>query len=126
VPLPLNVPQLLDRCLGSRQLVARVLTSFEQRFWADAESIREALAATSHVQAAQAAHRLRGAAANVAAEELCHLAAQIEEAVREQRMDDATRLWDQLRPAWLGFTAACEEYRRTAANDDEPVGENSR
>lgn len=112
--IALDVPQLLDRCLGSRQLIERVLQSFGQRFSEDMELVRVEIEAGSAERTAQAAHRLKGASANAAAVELAKLAAELETAARESQMDRAQRVHRELAAAWPRFAAAREAFKQSA------------
>lgn len=111
--LALDMPQILDRCLGSRQLVERVLQSYSQRFSEDMELIRTEIEAGCAVRTAQAAHRLKGASANAAAPELAELSAELEAAARDEQLDQAQRIYRAMIAAWPRFVAAREEFRQS-------------
>jgi HPt (histidine-containing phosphotransfer) domain-containing protein len=112
--LALDVPQLLDRCLGSRQLIERVLQSYGQRFSEDLELLRVEIEAGSAEQTAKVAHRLKGASANAAALELAGLAAELEAAARDEQLDRAQRVYRELPGAWTRFTAARDAFKQSA------------
>lgn len=113
----LDVPQLLERCLGSRQLIERVLQSFGQRFAEDMELIRVEIEAGSAERTAKVAHRLKGASANAAAMELAELAAELESAARDEQLDRAQRVYRELTAGWTRFAAAREAFKLSARED---------
>ncbi len=108
---PFNVAQILERCLGSRQLVDRVLSSFEQRFKAELEAIRAELVGGDVEALAKVAHRLKGACANAAAEELAEISSELEAAARAELFDQARIICDEMPEAWSRFVAAREAFR---------------
>ena len=83
---PLDVEQLLDRCMGNVEFVERVLTKFHERFSDDLEQLERDVQAGAGESVAALAHRLKGSAANVAAPELHRITAQLEELGRSPRM----------------------------------------
>jgi HPt (histidine-containing phosphotransfer) domain-containing protein len=113
----LNVERLLERCLGSRQLVDKVLQTFADRFSADLEVIRVEIEAGSGERSAKAAHRLKGACANAAADELAELVADLETAARAEQLDQTQKLFRELPSAWSRFVTARETFRREAVAD---------
>lgn len=113
---PLDVAQLLERCLGSRQLVERVLKSFESRFDEELQSVRAELTTRNVESLARAAHRLKGACANAAANELAGLASDVETAAREESFDRAQAAFDKLPDAWSRFLAASASFRQGGAS----------
>jgi HPt (histidine-containing phosphotransfer) domain-containing protein len=110
----LDLPQILERCLGSRQLVERVLQTFAERFAEDLELIRVEIEAGSAERTAKVAHRLKGAAANAAAEELAGLAGEIEAAARDEQLERAQRIYRELPAAWTRFGEAREAFKQLA------------
>ncbi|MDZ4779894.1 MAG: Hpt domain-containing protein [Planctomycetia bacterium] len=113
---PFDVPQLLERCLGSRQLVERVLNSFETRFEPEFQVIGAELTGGDPEAVAKAAHRFKGACANAAADELAGLAAELETAALSENLERAQSVYDRLPEAWSRFQAASATFRRDARN----------
>jgi HPt (histidine-containing phosphotransfer) domain-containing protein len=99
----LDVPDLLDRCLGNLELLERLLTSFESRFWGDVEAIRSGVAARDQKVVARLAHRLKGAAASVSAVRLARAAERIEELARQDDLEDVPDFLDELNVEWSRF-----------------------
>lgn len=112
-PLPLDLHDLAERCLGSFELVERLLNSFEQRFWPEVEQLERALAAGNAELAARVVHTLKGATANVSAERLRRVVAQIENVLRSGSLEDLRAPLEQLRHEWEQFNKAVS-YQRSA------------
>lgn len=117
---PFDVAQILERCLGSRQLVERVLSSFELRFESELEAVRDELSTGDGEALARVAHRLKGACANAAAEELAELSNELETAARAEQFDRARGICDGMSAAWLRFGAASDAFRRGANAESKP------
>jgi HPt (histidine-containing phosphotransfer) domain-containing protein len=76
---PIDARELLDRCMDNIELAERVLTKLQSRFESDMVELEQTLAAKDMKALAGVAHRLKGAAANVAAHGLRNCAAELEE-----------------------------------------------
>jgi HPt (histidine-containing phosphotransfer) domain-containing protein len=74
----LDMPQLLDRCLGSLDLAERCLVRFEQKLRAELECLQDAVDRDDRTELAQLAHRVKGSAATIAAGGLAQAAAALE------------------------------------------------
>jgi Amt family ammonium transporter len=74
--------ELLGRCLGKPELAMRVLQKFEVQLGGDLAKLEAALEQRDHQQAGSLAHRIKGAAANVAAHGLCEQSGLLETALR--------------------------------------------
>lgn len=108
-----DVEQLLDRCLGSPQLVERVLASFELRFVEELDALRTELTGKDVEGVARLAHRLKGACANAAACELAALVADLETAARREQFDQAQAICRDMPGAWSRFIAAREAFTKS-------------
>lgn len=101
---PIDFDQLVARCLGNQDVVARVL----DKFIANSRKQVAALAAavTNHdlVDAARLAHLIKGMSGNVAAERVSALAAGVERAALDEQRDTARRRLNELTAA---IEAAC-------------------
>ncbi|MBI1345677.1 hypothetical protein GC163_05250 [bacterium] len=73
---------LMNRCLGKPELVTRVLKKFEVQLAGDLDRISAALNSENYAVAREVAHRLKGAAANVAAHSLQEQAHALESAIQ--------------------------------------------
>ena len=93
----LAVPQLLERCMRDAKLVCRVLDQFAAQTPRQIDALNASISCGNAVDAARAAHAIKGSAANLAADKLSALAAQLEKLSKAQAMDDAGRLVQGLR-----------------------------
>ena len=109
-PAPVDLPQLLNRCLGNRPLAERLLSNFGQRFEVDLSRLQQGMQANDSQLVAQVAHQLKGAAANLAAGGLQRISSEIEGKGRANRLDEVDGLLEQLRGEWLRFN----EFRAAA------------
>ena len=89
---PIDLPSLLRRCQGSRALAARLLRMLLEQSATDLQHLARAVQQGDAPALAAAAHRLKGAAANVSAEPLRLAAATLETLARDQDLAQA--------PAW--------------------------
>ncbi len=78
----LELWELLTRCLGKPELATRILARFDRQLADDLERIEAALADGKTEIAREVAHRLKGAAANVAAHALREQAHALETAIQ--------------------------------------------
>lgn len=101
---PLDLEQLRRRCMGSLDLVERLLASFERRFPPALLKIELYLSANDAPRLIQLAHQLKGAAANISALALHHLLQQMEVAAGEEELAAAAVWLSQLQCEWERFT----------------------
>jgi len=85
-PIVFNERALMRRLLGDQRLAGAILRSFVADFPGRLDSLRQCIAAGDSPGVRQRAHRLKGAAATVAAESLSALAKAIEEAGKDGQM----------------------------------------
>jgi len=85
----LNLPELLDRCIGDFAFAERCLVKFQQQLKADVERLQEAVNAGDTVEAARISHLIKGSAATVAATTLAERANAVEAAARQEVSCDA-------------------------------------
>jgi HPt (histidine-containing phosphotransfer) domain-containing protein len=71
-------PSLLKRCLGKAELADKLLAKLHARLGTDLNEIKAAVDAGDSEQLARCAHRLKGAAANLSAESLRAVSADLE------------------------------------------------
>jgi CheY-like chemotaxis protein len=76
---PLDVPSLLDRCMGNIDFLKRLLDKFRSRVGEDIERLSQAVEAQNTQETARLAHSLKGSAANVSAITLTRLALELEQ-----------------------------------------------
>ncbi len=75
--------KLLDRCLGINAFAEKIATAFVATLPNERKALRTAIESSDWPQVAKQAHRLRGSASNVCAEELSEAAEAIEQAARK-------------------------------------------
>ena len=81
--------ELLARCVGRTELVQRVVNSFLQQLDQDIPELAGTLASGNTEDARRVAHRIKGASANVAAEDIRAAAENLEHLASDQRLDEA-------------------------------------
>ena len=97
---------MLARCMGNAGFAERVLTKFLQRGAQDLEELARAAEAADVNAVTLIAHRIKGAAANVAAIRLRERAAVIEELGRMARLSDVPKNITCLQQEWSEFVQA--------------------
>jgi len=96
-PLPVDWSSTLERLGGDQESLQQLARLFRQQEGPQLErQFKEALARADSSAAARAAHQLKSAAGVFSPPDLVRLAAEVERAAREGRLDDARNLWSQL------------------------------
>jgi HPt (histidine-containing phosphotransfer) domain-containing protein len=111
---PIDVRELLDRCMGNIDLAERVLAKLQSQFLEDIAGLERALSKKDGKLVASIAHRLKGSSANVAAHDLQKCAAEIEELARNALLDDLPSHFAQLQTQWLRIKNATLSPRAAA------------
>jgi HPt (histidine-containing phosphotransfer) domain-containing protein len=101
--VPCNIEELFQRCLGHIDFVERILDKFQVRFEDDLAELEEGLEAGDAEAVTHVAHRLKGAAANVAAPALRARLAEIERLGREGRLSEIALHAAPIRAEWAQF-----------------------
>lgn len=94
---------LLARCAGRRDLVRRVLGTFVGQMDADIPELLHKIRSGDSDEVAKLAHRMKGASANVVAEDLRSIAEDVEKCARESRLDHAQDCVNQLEVKWNDY-----------------------
>ena len=89
---PIDCEELLERCMGNAQFLARVLRSYHEQAARTFAEMSAALRAGDAPGLARAAHGLKGAAATLSAKEIQSLAAQLEMLAKEGDLQNAPQL----------------------------------
>jgi HPt (histidine-containing phosphotransfer) domain-containing protein len=100
---PVDLEQLVRRCMGRIELAERLLKSFETRFPDDLSKIEDCLAQDDATGMSRLVHQLKGAAANISAPELYAILARMELAVRGQQSEVAHDCLEEVHQAWDRF-----------------------
>jgi HPt (histidine-containing phosphotransfer) domain-containing protein len=102
----LDVQELINRCMGNIELAERVLAKLQSRYEEDVLELERALSNKNGKLLASVAHRLKGAASNVAAHDLRESAARIEDSARKELFDAIPAQLDVLRTQWTRLNEA--------------------
>jgi HPt (histidine-containing phosphotransfer) domain-containing protein len=98
--LPIDARELLDRCMDNIELAERVLSKLQSRFESDMAELERTFAGKDLKAMASVAHRLKGAAANVAAHGLRDCAAELESMAHGGAFDGLPAQLGLLRNQW--------------------------
>ncbi|HUQ71965.1 MAG TPA: Hpt domain-containing protein [Planctomycetaceae bacterium] len=117
-PVAFEPWELLGRCLGKPELAARVLQKFERQLADDLVKLEHAIGTGDSTTAGSLAHRIKGAAANVAAHGVCEQAGLLETVLR-------MHMHDQLASTWQGLLAERDRFitaaRTTNLHSQQPA-----
>ncbi len=81
----LDATILLERCLGEPDVARQVLDQLERALPGEVRSLTDACTSAHFAEAAPLAHRVRGSAAQVGAQDLANSAAQLEQLLLQGR-----------------------------------------
>lgn len=101
--LPIDLKQLVHRCLGRIDLVERLLNSFESRFPEDLSQIEQCLHEEDSPELKRLIHQLKGSAGNVSAPTLHALMTRMERAVQAKQTDEASLCLEEVHRAWDSY-----------------------
>jgi HPt (histidine-containing phosphotransfer) domain-containing protein len=85
---PVDIEDLIGRCLGRIDLAERILQTFQTALESDLTKLEAAVAAFDADEIAHVAHRIRGASLAVSAHKLTDCAQSIELSAKAQRLDE--------------------------------------
>ena len=94
---PVDLESLQDRCLGSRDIAARALSLFDSSLVKDLALLSDSLLRGDAKSVLTKAHSIKGAAANVSAEAIRRLAAELERLAKEDAVSQGQGCLEQLR-----------------------------
>jgi HPt (histidine-containing phosphotransfer) domain-containing protein len=89
--IPVDMNDLLGRCLGRLDIVERILQTFHRTMQTDLKQLECAVQAADADTIAHIAHRMRGASLAVAAHELEDYAQRIEASATTRQLDEVQR-----------------------------------
>jgi HPt (histidine-containing phosphotransfer) domain-containing protein len=89
--------------MGNANIAERILLKFQERFGIDLSELEQGLAEQNAGMITQAAHRIKGASANVSALTLYEIASDIEQLGREEQLAEIPAGVQQLRAEWTRF-----------------------
>jgi CheY-like chemotaxis protein/HPt (histidine-containing phosphotransfer) domain-containing protein len=105
VPSPVNVAALLNRCNGKPALVEKCLMKFAQQVEDQISQLRESLNRRDGETMQRLAHTIKGSAANLAANDVQRVAAELERLAGRQDMDQQAA--EQIMAELAGVIEAC-------------------
>ena len=88
-PRTFDLAKVIERCLGNRDLAVRLLQRFHSQLSADVPRLADAIERSAPEDVAQAAHRIKGAAATLGIDGVQQMAAWIETAARSGELSGA-------------------------------------
>jgi HPt (histidine-containing phosphotransfer) domain-containing protein len=97
---PVELEELLARCVGNVEFMQRVLGRFVACFGEDIDRLEQRIHSQEPEEAARISHAMKGAAANVAAHALAEQVACIEAMARTGRLENISSQLKQLRQEW--------------------------
>jgi signal transduction histidine kinase/DNA-binding response OmpR family regulator/HPt (histidine-containing phosphotransfer) domain-containing protein/HAMP domain-containing protein len=92
----IDLPSILQRCMGRRELAERLIRKFISQATADAEELERAIHQRDAVKLRMVAHRIKGSAGNVSARGVQDCAGQLESLGREEKWGPTLNLHVQL------------------------------
>ena len=103
---PFDLDELLKRCTGSRDFMAKMLDKFTASVGAEMERLEQSLAEGDLEKTARGAHLLKGMGANLSAHGVHQAALKLEHACQAGRLDEAAGALPRLRAA----VRRCQDY----------------
>jgi CheY-like chemotaxis protein/HPt (histidine-containing phosphotransfer) domain-containing protein len=95
-PSPLNMDKAIEEFMGQKEMLCGILQDFVNIAGAQIENICRAVACSDYRAIGSEAHAIKGAAANLTADKLARLAADLEQAAEKQQPDLSAELADKL------------------------------
>src|SRR5688500_13391977 len=86
--IPVDLDDLLARCLGRMDIVERVLHTFQRSLQIDLEQLEQAVQSLDADEIAHIAHRMKGASLSVAAHDLQKYAQSIESSAMTRQLEN--------------------------------------
>ena len=105
--------ELLARCAGQAEICKIVLGKYAEQMIGDIPCLAQALNDSDLEQASRIAHRMKGASANVAAEELWSLSGRLEAAASNGQIETVATLLDDIQSAWGRFEELTANFLST-------------
>jgi signal transduction histidine kinase/DNA-binding response OmpR family regulator len=94
--LPVDFNALRRRCLGNRKLAAKALNTFAATIGMYVQTLSENLQNGDAKSAATAAHKIKGAAGNVSAQQVLRIASELEELSKKEALDQTEHVVAEL------------------------------
>ena len=117
----LNYPDLLQRCMGRAELAKQLAGKLVEQAGADAREISQAIHQQNAGALIASAHRLKGASANVSAENLRLLALELESLGRNNSLPAAAALLPKLQSELAWLKTAFEQMKPASSASATPA-----
>ena len=101
--IPVDMNDLLGRCLGRLDIVERILQTFHRTIRADLEKLEAAVRASDAEEIAHIAHRMKGASLSIAAHELQWCAERIETSAATRQLENIETHFSRLKQECARF-----------------------
>ena len=95
-PVPIDFQEFMKRCMGNTQVFTKILDKFQSHVKEDLEKIRQSITEADADQLTLSAHALKGAAANLSAEQLRQIAYDLEKMGRSSDLKHAKDTLEKL------------------------------
>jgi two-component system sensor histidine kinase/response regulator len=95
-PVPIDIISLEKRCMGNRKLAAKALTKFETIVDADLQMLQQGIRDGDAKSVAASAHKIKGAAGNISAEDVRRIASEQEALGKQDQLVTAQASLEQL------------------------------
>lgn len=92
----IQLEQLLDRCAGQHSVASRVLTMFREQSTEQVAGLAASIEQSNFEELQRVAHALKGSAANVGAVQVSDTAAQLENALRDEKTEELPPLVERI------------------------------
>ena len=111
--------EALRQCLGNAPLLDQMVKRFVEQLPHAKETLRDALSRKDMERLAKEAHKLKGAAANLAAWQVHHAAQELEGTARSRETEGARARWDQLSTAIDSLNRRLQEEMERAKRSSQ-------
>lgn len=105
-----NYNELLERCMGKKELVGVLVKKFVEVLEDNLSSLRESIEAGDTEGVVQKAHSLKGSAANLAVEPIREPSMRLETMAREGSLDGAAECMEEIEKATAAFMEEGRAY----------------
>ena len=100
---PVDVESLRQRCMGNRKIAAKALGKFDATVTQDLASLAASVREGDAKAAAAAAHKIKGASANISAEAIRKTCAALETLLRDNQLQQTQAALDELEREMVRF-----------------------
>jgi two-component system sensor histidine kinase/response regulator len=112
-PVPVDLESLKRRCVNNRKLAAKALKMFDSGIDRDLAVVTRSVQEADAKALAASAHKIKGAAANISAEAVRQMAAELEKLGRADSMDQSEAVLQKLNQE----VGALRQYMETALGE---------